>query len=174
MGREARDRVPRGTQGGLRQVRVICKLKMMVGTADHHTAHKHDGRNGRPSCCCTSMTVGRSDHHIDLEAVMVGVADPHTRRYCSPFDWSGDSSCTGGGMTVGLVDHHTASAFMMVGKADHHKTPKMGAVDEQSRRCTTRVCADVKVACRACQLLAAAALAARRIRCHPTPAWRVT
>ena len=55
------------------------------------------------------MTVGRTDHHIDLEAVMVGVADPHTRRYCSPFDWSGDSSRTGGGMTVGLVDHHIAS-----------------------------------------------------------------
>jgi hypothetical protein len=60
------------------------------------------------------MTVDGTDHHTDLEAVMVGMPDPHTRRYCSPFDWSGDSSRTGGGMTVGLVDHHTASATMMV------------------------------------------------------------
>ena len=26
------------------------------------------------------MTVGRTDHHIDLEAVMVGMADPHKVR----------------------------------------------------------------------------------------------
>ena len=84
------------------------------------------------------MTVGRTDHHSDLEAVMVGVADPHTRRYCSPFDWSGDSSRTGGGMTVGLVDHHTASAYMMVVGADHHKTSKSGADDENLRKRTAR------------------------------------
>ena len=84
------------------------------------------------------MTVGRTDHHIDLEAVMVGVADPHTRRYCSPFDWSGDSSCTGGGMTVGTVDHHTASTIMMVGRDDHHKTPKSGAVDDEDPKSAVR------------------------------------
>ena len=61
------------------------------------------------------MTVDGTDHHTDLEAVMVGMPDPHMRRYCSPFDWSGGPSRTGGGMTVGLVDHHTASATMMVG-----------------------------------------------------------
>ena len=75
--------------------------------------------------------VNRSDHHTGLAAVMVGKADPHTRRYCSPFDWSGGSSRTGGGMTVGTVDHHTTSTIMMVGRDDHHKTPKSGAVDDE-------------------------------------------
>ena len=71
---------------------------------------------------------------------MVGVADPHTRRYCSPFDWSGDSSCTGGGMMVGLVDHHTASACMMVGKADHHKMPKSGGPNKGAARSAPAFC----------------------------------